>query len=168
MSEATARTLFSATCLAGVAIIVVAALMEILRQKRGESLLRAGQFRLRIFSALVWVILLGSLAYAVAFLWPHGRDPIMMKKFAAVIGGSLSLLMIALFLLAYDVWQIGQQRRSSERKFNRNLEVMAREEIEKVRLEKQQQSTTSTQILSTEIASHQMPEKPDQETDRLS
>ena len=135
MSENTARTVFSATCLAGVTIIAVGAGLEILRQRRGEGLLRASQFRLRIFSALVWMILLGSLAYAVAFLWPHGRDPIMMKKFASVVSGSLSLLMIALFLLAYDVWQIGQQRRLSELRFGRNLEVMAREEIEKIQLE---------------------------------
>ena len=141
MSETTTRVVFSGTCIAGVAIIAVAAVMEIVRQKRGESLLRAGQFRLRIFSALVWMILLGSLAYAVAFLWPQGRDPIMMRKFASVIGGSLSLLFIALFLLAYDVWQVGQQRRTSERKFNRNLEEMARMEIEKIQLEKQQETT---------------------------
>ena len=138
MSEITTRVVFSGTCIAGVAIIAVAAIMEIVRQKRGESLLRVGQFRLRIFSALVWMILLGSLAYAVAFLWPQGRDPITMRKFASVIGGSLSLLFIALFLLAYDVWQVGQQRRTSERKFNRNLEEMARMEIEKIQSEKKQ------------------------------
>ena len=159
MSEATARTLFSASCLAGVAIIALGALMEIVRQKRGESMLRAGQFRLRIFSALVWMILLGSLAYAVAFLWPQRGDAVMMKKFASVIGGSLSLLLIALFLLAYDVWQVGQQRRLSERKFNRNLETMAREEIEKAKREKQldQQTPLKSAVENTS-----------QETDRLS
>jgi len=137
--------------------------MEVLRQKRGESVLRASQFRLRIFSALVWVILLGSLAYAVAFLWPQGRDPIMMKKFAGVIGGSLSLLFIALFLLAYDVWQVGQQRRLTERKFNRNLETMAREEIEKAKLEIQLEKKQEQ-----ETALKQKTENPDQQTDRLS
>lgn len=136
MSEITARTLFSATCLAGVTIIVVAAILEILRQRKGESLLRAGQFRLRIFSALVWIILLGALAFAVAFLWPHKGDTVMMRKFAGLIGGSLTLLLIALFLLAYDFWQINRQRKITELKFSRQLDEMARAEIEKIQHEK--------------------------------
>lgn len=136
MSENTVRTLFSATCLAGVTIVALAAILEIARQRKGESLLRAGQFRLRIFSALVWMILLGALAYAVAFLWPQPSDTAMMRKFASVIGGSLSLLLIALFLLFYDVWQVGRQRRLTELKFNQQLNNMAREEIEKIQHEK--------------------------------
>lgn len=136
MSETTARTLFSATCLAGMTIIAVAALLEILRQRKGESLLRASQFRLRIFSALVWVILLGAFAFAVAFLWPEKGDDEMMYKFASVIGGSIALLLIALFLLLYDVWQVGRQRRITELKFNQQLGNMAREEIEKIQKEK--------------------------------
>lgn len=136
MSEITARTIFSATCLASMTVIAVAAFLEILRQRKNESLLRPGQFRLRIFSTLVWMILLGSLAYAVAFLWPQKGDTATMQKFAAVVGGSLSLLLIALFLLAYDFWQINRQRQITEMKFKRQLDDMAREEIEKIQHQK--------------------------------
>ena len=136
MSETTARTLFAATCMAGVTIIAVAAILEIIRQRKGESMLRAGQFRLRIFSSLIWIILLGAMAIAVMFLWPQKGDLVMMRKFASVIGGSLSLLFIALFLLAYDFWQINRQRQITELKFNHQLDDMAREEIEKIQHEK--------------------------------
>lgn len=148
MSETTARTLFAATCMAGVTIIAVAAVLEIIRQRKGESLLRAGQFRLRIFSALIWIIMLGAMAIAVAFLWPQKGDLIMMRKFAGVIGGSLSLLLIALFLLAYDVWQINRQRQVTELKFNHQLDDMAREEIKKIQHEKMAKKTSDTDAAS--------------------
>jgi len=144
MSETTARTLFSATCLAGVTVIAVAAILEIIRQRKGESLLRAGQFRLRIFSALIWIILLGAMAIAVAFLWPQKGDFATMRKFASVLGGSLSLLLIALFLLAYDFWQINRQRQITELKFNHQLDDMARAEIEKIQHEKTVEKAPNT------------------------
>lgn len=142
MSETTARTLFAATCMAGVTIIAVAAILEIIRQRKGESLLRASQFRLRIFSSLIWIILLGAMAIAVAFLWPQKGDLVMMRKFAGVLGGSLSLLFIALFLLAYDFWQINRQRQITELKFNHQLDDLARAEIEKIQHQKNAAKTS--------------------------
>ena len=142
MSETTARTLFAATCMAGVTIIAVAAILEIIRQRKGESLLRASQFRLRIFSSLIWIILLGAMAIAVAFLWPQKSDLVMMRKFAGVLGGSLSLLFIALFLLAYDFWQINRQRQITELKFNHQLDDLARAEIEKIQHQKNAAKTS--------------------------
>lgn len=135
MSDITARTIFSILCLLALIAVAAGGVLEVLRQTRGESLLRPGQFRLRIFSVFVWIILLGSLSFAVSFLWPS--DKASATKFVAVVSGSLMLLLIALFLLAYDVWQVGKQRRASERKFEQQLEGMAREEIDKAKLHKQ-------------------------------
>jgi hypothetical protein len=130
MSDATGRMIFAMLCLLAMIAITGGGVLELLRFKRGESMLRRGQLGLRLFSAFVWLILLGSLAYAVMLLWP--TDVASARKFAAVISGSLFLLFIAIFLLAYDVWQVGRQRRLQERTFQRNLEGFAREEIQKI------------------------------------
>jgi len=130
MSDATGRMIFAMLCLLAMIAITGGGVLEILRFKRGESMLRPGQLGLRLFSALVWLILLGSLAYGVMLLWP--TDAASARKFAAVISGALFLLFIAIFLLAYDVWQVGRQRRLQERTFQRNLEGFAREEIQKI------------------------------------
>ena len=74
MNDATARAIFSILCLLAALAVATGGVLEVLRQQRGESLLRPGQFGLRLFSVLVWIILLGSLSYAVAFLWPHDKD----------------------------------------------------------------------------------------------
>jgi hypothetical protein len=143
MSDTTARAIFSGLCLVAILIVAIGAVLEVLRQTRGESLLRPGQFRLRIFSALVWMILLGALSFAVAFLWPHDKDSA--RKFVSVVSGSLVLLLIALLLLAYDVWQTTCQRQLSERRFDHQLEDLAREEIAKI----QAQKTTSESSIET-------------------
>lgn len=132
MSDATGRMIFAMLCLLAMVAITGGGILELLRFRRGESLLRPSQLALRIFSALVWLVLLGSLAYAVTMLWPNPQDVSSARKFAAVVSGSLSLLFIAIFLLAYDVWQVSRQRRLQERTFQRNLEGFAREEIQKI------------------------------------
>jgi hypothetical protein len=136
MAGESAKTVFVASCLLGLVAIAAGALLEIARQRRGESLLRTSQFRLRIFSALIWMIALGSLAYAAAFLWPqHGAAPAVRKaqaeKFLSVISGAMTLLLIGILLLGYDMWQLARERRLKEAQFNLQLVDMAREEIEK-------------------------------------
>lgn len=130
MNETTVRSLFSIVCVLAMVAVAGGGILEILRRKRGESLLRAGQFFLRIFSVFVWLILLGSLAYAVSFLWPHDEKSV--RQFLAVISGVFSLLLIALLLLAYDLWQVGRQRRASHRSFEQQLEKLARDEAQKL------------------------------------
>jgi hypothetical protein len=120
--------------------IAAGALLEIVRQKRSESLLRPWQFRLRIFSALVWMIALASLAYAVTFLWPQQHAALELRKaraekFLSVISGAMALLLIGIILLAYDMWQLARERRSREAQFNMQLVDMARTEIEKAHAE---------------------------------
>lgn len=130
MNEMTMRSVFSIICVLAMIIIAGGGVLEILRKKRGESLLRNGQFFLRIFSVFIWLILLGSLSYAVSFLWPHDQQSV--RQFLAVISGVFSLLIIALLLLAYDLWQVGRQRRASHQSFERQLEKLALEEAQKV------------------------------------
>lgn len=144
MSDTTARAIFSGLCLVAMLAIAVGGVLEILRQMRGESLLRPSQFLLRIFSALVWIILLGALSFAVAFLWPHDRASA--RPFLTMVSGALVLFVIALFLLAYDVWQTQRQRRISERRFDHQLEDLAREEIAKIR-EAQKEDHSESQTL---------------------
>lgn len=131
MNETNVRAVFSIICVLAMFAVAGGGIVEILRRKQGESLLRTGQFRLRMFSVFVWLILLGSLAYAVSFLWPHDERSV--QQFLAVISGVFSLLIIALLLLAYDLWQVGRQRRASHQSFERQLEQLAREEARKVK-----------------------------------
>lgn len=132
MSNITARAIFSGICLAAMLAIAVGGVLEILRQTRGESLLRQSQFRLRIFSALVWIILLGALAFSVAFLWPHDKNSA--RQFIKMFSGAMLLFIIAMFLLIYDVWQTNRQRHISETRFNHQLDDLAREEIAKIKV----------------------------------
>jgi hypothetical protein len=138
MAAGTAKSVFVMSCLLGLIVIAIGAGLEIWRQKRGESLLRAGQFRLRIFSSIIWMIALGSLAYAVAFLWPNPDLALVTRraqaeKFLSIISGAMMLLLIGIVLLGYDMWQLARERRLKEAQFNLQLLDMAREEIEKAK-----------------------------------
>ena len=138
MAAGTAKSVFVMSCLLCMIAIAIGAGLEVWRQKRGESLLRPSQFRLRIFSALIWMIALGSLAYAVAFLWPNPELSLIERrdqaqKFLSLISGSLMLLLIGLVLLGYDMWQLARERRLKQAQFNLQLLDMAREEIEKAK-----------------------------------
>jgi type VI protein secretion system component VasK len=129
MTASAAKTIFAVSCIVCLLAIATGAILEVLRQKRGESLLRPGQFRLRMFSALIWLIALGSLAYAVAFLWPQKGDLVQARKFISLISGALTLIFIAVLLLAYDMWQLARARKINEAQFQRHLAELAREEI---------------------------------------
>ena len=138
MAAGTAKTVFVMSCLLCMIAIAIGAGLEVWRQKRGESLLRPSQFRLRIFSAVIWMIALGSLAYAVAFLWPNPALDLMARraqaeKFLSLISGAMMLLLIGVVLLGYDMWQLARERRLKEAQFNLQLLDMAREEIEKAK-----------------------------------
>jgi hypothetical protein len=140
MAGESAKTVFTVSCLLCLVAIAAGALLEIVRQTRGESLLRPWQFRLRVFSALVWMIALASLAYAVAFLWPQQHAALAIRKaqaekFLSVISGAMILLLIGIILLAYDMWQLARERRLKEAQFNLQLVDMARTEIEKAHTE---------------------------------
>jgi hypothetical protein len=141
MTGGSAQTVFVVSCLLGLVAIAVGALLEITRQRRGESLLRPSLFRLRIVSALIWILTLGSLAYAVAFLWPQHDAAFALRraqaeKFLSVVSGALLLLLIGVLLLAYDMWQLARERRLKEAQFHLQMANMAQAEIEKAQTAK--------------------------------
>jgi type VI protein secretion system component VasK len=142
---ATERAIFALICCIGVIAVAVGALLEVGRIRRGDSIIPPRQFRLRLFSALIWAITLASLAYAVLFLWPQRGEREQATRFLSVMSGVVLLIAIGLILLAYDFWLVGQARRLQQAKFERNIErdldAMGRAEIERV----QQERTSTTE-----------------------
>jgi ABC-type multidrug transport system fused ATPase/permease subunit len=112
-------------------VIATGAALEIDRMRRGGSLIPLRQFRLRMVSAIVWMILLGATGYAVIFLWPQPHDVVTIRLFLRIMVGVLLLLIIGLLLLLYDVIQVGQERRLQEAHFNEQLSAMAYDEIQR-------------------------------------
>ena len=143
-SMATERAIFALVCCIGVIAVAVGALIEVRRARRGDGIIPPRQFRLRLFSALIWAIALGSLAYTVLFLWPERGDRDQARKFLSIVSGVVLLVVIGLILLAYDFWLVGQARRLQQARFERNVDEMGRAEIERVRQEQNLTSETSS------------------------
>lgn len=127
------RAGFALLCFLGMIAISVGACLEVVRARRGESLVSPRQLRWRMMSAVIWLIVLGSLGYAVLFLWPVSGNLKQARQFISVITGAFMLLGIALLLLLYDVWQVNQERQQHELRFNRQLTELARVEAERMR-----------------------------------
>lgn len=137
-----AKTGFAILCLAALIAVATGAVLEIGRARRAAANEEAGaevgtlvsrnQFRLRMLSALVWMIVLGSLAYATLFLWPSPGDAVTARRFVSVISGAVLLIFIGLFLLFYDMWLVARQRRLQEKHFEHQLNAMAQAEIERL------------------------------------
>ncbi|MDF2439822.1 MAG: hypothetical protein JWN98_806 [Abditibacteriota bacterium] len=137
-----AKTGFAILCLVALIAVAIGALLEIARARRagaagtagaeGATLVGRNQFWLRMLSAVVWMIVLGSLAYATLFLWPAPGDDVTARRFVAVVSGSILLVLIGVLLLAYDMWLVSRQRRLQEKHFERQLNAMAQLEIERL------------------------------------
>ncbi|MBV9867134.1 MAG: hypothetical protein JO316_17400 [Abitibacteriaceae bacterium] len=141
------KTAFALLCLLGIIAITTGACLELVRKRRGESVISANQLRLRMMSAVIWLIILGSLCYAVLFLWPEAGNMQQARQFLSVVSGSFLLFGIALLLLLYDVWQVNRARRQHEVRFNQQLAAMARMEVEQMQ---KTRSSLSTAQLGTE------------------
>jgi hypothetical protein len=144
-----ARIAFALLCSLAIVVVMVGAMLEIARARReaavgrgaigdgdetvGRALVPPNQLRLRLFSALIWILALASFAFAMLFLWPAKGDTMMARKFVSVVSGASLLLLIALWLLLYDVWQVGRHRRGREKLFERELETLGQQEIERLR-----------------------------------
>lgn len=152
MPVADAKSGFALLCLAGVVAIATGAALEINRMRRGESIISLGHLRLRLVSALVWMALLGSTAYALLYLWPAPGDAEQARRFLSVVSGVIVLLVIGMALLLYDVWQVGRQQRRQQERFNRQLETLARTEI--ARHLPPTESSTSTPPTSPPDSAH--------------
>lgn len=134
-ANSNARTVFALLCLIAMIAVSIGAILEIARARReanddgARSLVPPSQLRLRLFSAAIWLLSLGSMGSAVMWLWPAKGDAEMGRKFISVVSGSMALLVIALMLLAYDVWQISRRRRAREMSFEAQLAALADAEI---------------------------------------
>ena len=134
-SVPTERIIFALICCIGIIAVTIGAVLEIRRTRRGNSILPPHQMRLRLFSALLWVIILGSLSYAVLLLWSEPGNLVQARRFLGVVSGAMLLLVIGLLLVAYDLWLLVQARRLQQAKFKLNMDAVARAEIERVRQE---------------------------------
>ena len=139
MDNSGAKNGFALLCLIGVLIIAVAAILEIRRAWRGESIISRRQLRWRVFSSVVWMLALGPLSYAVLFLWPHPKSVVGLSRFQweasrflSVMNGVALLFFIGLGLLMVDVLQLARERRRQAAAFERNLEDVARGELERL------------------------------------
>ncbi|HEX8550235.1 MAG TPA: hypothetical protein VF681_01640 [Abditibacteriaceae bacterium] len=132
----TPRLWFALLCALGVVAITIAAVLEIARFRRGAALSKR-QFRARMVSAAIWILILGANFYAVTALWPEAKylspgkltpeSKQQARLFLAVIGGSFCLIFVALGLFLFDVWQLSRERQALRDKFARELAALARE-----------------------------------------
>lgn len=136
MPAQTIRFLFGALCVAGMFAIGAGITFEFGRLRRGNSVLSPRQMRWRLFGGCLWLLVLGSLAYAAFFLWPSGQsDVIMGKRFVAVVMGAMALLVIALIITAFDAFLTVKGAQLQREKFERDAGDLARSEIERIRAE---------------------------------
>ena len=130
------RIIFGALCVAGMVAIGAGIFFEFGRLKRGNSVLSPRQMRWRVLGGCLWLLVLGSLAYATFFLWPSGQsDVIVGKRFVAVVMGAMALLIIALIITAFDVFLTVKGAQLQREKFEREAGKLAQAEIERVRAE---------------------------------
>ena len=133
------RLFFGALCVAGMFAIGAGILFEFGRLKRGNSVLSPRQMRWRILGGCLWLLVLGSLAYATFFLWPSGpTDVVAGKRFIAVVMGAVALLVIALLITAFDAFLTVKGAQLQREKFERDAGELARTEIERIRAQQGQ------------------------------
>ena len=139
MFDFTTRHAFALLCALGIIAIGVGAVLEATRFRRGASVISARQFRLRMLSAALWLVVLGALFYAVVMLWPQPGNTVEAREQAAnfllVIGGAFSLILVNLVLFAYDLWQLAREREAHRAQFDQEFAAMASAEV--ARLQKQ-------------------------------
>jgi len=135
MSTPTAKIAFAVLCLLGILAVGIGALLEISRKRQGNTVVTPVQFKLRMISAVIWMIVLGSLFYAVVFLWPQRglgmETERQARQFLSVVSGSFLLIAVALGLLVYDLWRLAREGRVHEARFNQQLIALAHAEVER-------------------------------------
>ena len=136
MPAQTLRLIFGALCVAGMFAILAGLLFEWGRMKRGDSVLSPRQLRWRIVGGSLWVLVLGSFAYATMFLWPTTLNDVATgRRFIAVMAGASVLLILALVITAFDAYLTLKGAQLQREKFERDAENLASAEIERIRAE---------------------------------
>ncbi|HEX8834952.1 MAG TPA: hypothetical protein VF719_12160 [Abditibacteriaceae bacterium] len=147
----TSRLLFAIICALLAGVVAVAAGMEIARFRRGGGLVSQRQFRFRMVSAAIWLVILMANFYAVTALWPTPvldaagtltpASKAQARHFLIVIGGAFSLIFVALFLFAYDWWQLSRERLLHEARSQAEFARLAREELQRVETAREKTET---------------------------
>lgn len=144
---------FGIICVLALLAIICGALYEIGRVRResasGNIVISPAQFRLRLLSALIWFIALATLAYCATLGLPVRENGVIVRglwprQWVALMGGSFLLILIALVLLAYDVWRVSVRSRAQESFFEQQLQQLAQREIEHAQNLKKNSETDST------------------------
>ena len=133
MTAPNLRLLFSVLCAIGFVAIGLGLLFEIGRMRRGASVLSPRQGRWRVFGGLLWLLVIGSLAYATIFLWPSPGDKIMAQRYVAVVAGAMVLLVVALVITMFDVFLTFKSAQLQRQKFERDAGKLAKAEIDRIR-----------------------------------
>ena len=143
MNDYPPRFAFAALCLICMVALGCGAAWEMRRQKRGATISRR-HFRWRMASAMLWLLILGSLAYATLFLWPHGPNAkVIGQKFIAVVGGSMALMLIGFMLLFFDLYLTSKTRKIQTARLQIELSELARHEIEEAKRAQAQRTAQS-------------------------
>ena len=132
------RLAFALLCVLCALAIATVAFLEVVRARRGDSLLAPWHFRLRLMSALIWVIVLLSFAGAVTIWWPPPNPNMEQRlRLFRVFVGATSLLTIALVLMIGDFWLAVRSRRRIEKaqavRFGQELRSLAAAETARAR-----------------------------------
>lgn len=178
MSESTTRYGFALLCALGMVAILFGTVLEIARFRRharqaarlvssnaiasngiagdsivgdaigNASLISPRQFRLRLISAALWMLILGALFYAVTKLWParHTSTPTLeeidqARRFAMTLICAFMGMFVAFGLLVWDMMQLARERQAQTARFHQGLAELARTEA--ARLETRQQNTSA-------------------------
>jgi hypothetical protein len=132
------RLIFALLCLVGFVAIFVGTFLEIGRHRRGEGVIGLRHFRWRMASAVLWLVILSALAYGTMFEWPKGpHDKEGQLRMMAILAGSMLLMVIAMGLFGVDLMLTMRARQLHRSKFNRNLDSMAKREIDRARREQE-------------------------------
>lgn len=136
MPASNLRFIFAALCLAGMCAIIAGLVFESGRLKRGNSVLSPRQMRWRIVGGALWILVLGSFAYATVFLWPTNlNDAVTGRRFIAMMAGATVLLVIALIITAFDAYLTLKGAQLQREKFERDASKIASAEIDRIRAE---------------------------------
>ena len=135
MASQNLRLIFGALCVAGMFAIGAGILFEWGRLKRGDSVLSPRQMRWRVVGGFLWVLVLGSLAYATFFLWPAPGDTVTAKRYVAVVTGATSLLVVALVITMFDAYLTLKGAQLQREKFDREAGQVAKAEVDRIRAE---------------------------------
>ena len=146
VNSSPSRVAFATLCAFGILVIAYGAALEISRQKRGGGIVSPRQFRVRMVSAAVWMVILAANFYAVTALWPTAeyKSPGVLtaaskaqaRLFIQVVGASFSLVFVGLFLFFIDMRHTARERHELELQHVGALAALAQDAAERLKGQK--------------------------------